>query len=131
MSIEVANESGVAVDETALADLSRHVLDGMRVNPLADLSVLLVDVPAMTKLHVQWMDESGPTDVLSFPMDELRPGPEGGTSASGDALGPRPAVQGPDGPGEAGPQGPVVPHDRHDRPPIRAHIAHSRRRLPG
>ncbi|MEE2815126.1 MAG: rRNA maturation RNase YbeY, partial [Actinomycetota bacterium] len=25
-------------------------------------------------LHVQWMDEPGPTDVLSFPMDELRPG---------------------------------------------------------
>jgi probable rRNA maturation factor len=28
----------------------------------------------MTKLHVEWMDEPGPTDVLSFPMDELRPG---------------------------------------------------------
>ena len=27
----------------------------------------------MTELHVQWMDEPGPTDVLSFPMDELRP----------------------------------------------------------
>ncbi|TPX00921.1 rRNA maturation RNase YbeY, partial [Schumannella luteola] len=26
--------------------------------------------------HVQWMDEPGPTDVLSFPMDELRPGSE-------------------------------------------------------
>ena len=29
----------------------------------------------MEQLHVQWMDEPGPTDVLSFPMDELRPGP--------------------------------------------------------
>ena len=28
----------------------------------------------MTDLHVKWMDEPGPTDVLSFPMDELRPG---------------------------------------------------------
>lgn len=28
----------------------------------------------MEQLHVQWMDEPGPTDVLSFPMDELRPG---------------------------------------------------------
>ena len=27
----------------------------------------------MTELHVRWMDEPGPTDVLSFPMDELRP----------------------------------------------------------
>lgn len=30
----------------------------------------------MEQLHVQWMDEPGPTDVLSFPMDELRPGTE-------------------------------------------------------
>ena len=29
---------------------------------------------AMEQLHVQWMDEPGPTDVLAFPMDELRPG---------------------------------------------------------
>ena len=74
MTVEVLNESGVPVDETALAGLSRHVLDGMRVHPLAELSVLLVDEAAMTELHEKWMDEPGPTDVLSFPMDELRPG---------------------------------------------------------
>lgn len=72
MSIEIANESGVDVDEALLADLARHVLDGMRVHPLAELSVLLVDEPAMTELHVRWMGEEGPTDVLAFPMDELR-----------------------------------------------------------
>ena len=74
MSIEVANESGHPVDEDALAGLARHVLDAMRVHPQAELSVLLVDVDAMSALHEQWMDETGPTDVLSFPMDELRPG---------------------------------------------------------
>ncbi|HEY8591135.1 MAG TPA: rRNA maturation RNase YbeY, partial [Naasia sp.] len=37
---------------------------------------VLVDEAAMEQLHVQWMDEPGPTDVLSFPMDELRPGTE-------------------------------------------------------
>ncbi len=79
MSIEIANESGVAVDEAALAGLSRHVLDEMRVHPLAELSVLLVDEPAMTELHVRWMGEEGPTDVLAFPMDELRPPQPGGT----------------------------------------------------
>ncbi len=78
MSIEIANESGVDVDEAKLADLARHVLDGMRVHPLAELSVLLVDEPAMTELHVRWMGEAGPTDVLAFPMDELRPPQPGG-----------------------------------------------------
>ncbi|HWF79384.1 MAG TPA: rRNA maturation RNase YbeY [Streptosporangiaceae bacterium] len=79
MSIEIANESGVDVDEAGLATLARHVLDEMRVHPLAELSVLLVDEPAMTELHVRWMGEQGPTDVLSFPMDELRPPQPGGT----------------------------------------------------
>jgi probable rRNA maturation factor len=72
MSIEIANESGLEVDESHLAGLARHVLDDMRVHPLAELSVLLVDEPAMTELHVRWMGEEGPTDVLAFPMDELR-----------------------------------------------------------
>ena len=35
MSIEIRNESGVAVDEAGLAALARHVLDQMRVHPLA------------------------------------------------------------------------------------------------
>jgi probable rRNA maturation factor len=78
MSIEIANESGVAVDEAALAALARHVLDGMRVHPLAELSVLLVDEAAMTDLHQRWLGEDGPTDVLAFPMDELRPASPGG-----------------------------------------------------
>jgi probable rRNA maturation factor len=71
VSIEVANESGVEVDEQALVRISRHVLDRLGVSPLAELSLLLVDVDQMEKLHVRWMGESGPTDVLAFPMDEL------------------------------------------------------------
>jgi probable rRNA maturation factor len=74
MSIEVLNESGAQVDEKGLSGLARHVLDAMKVHPLAELSLLLVDEPAMTELHEKWMGEPGATDVLAFPMDELRPG---------------------------------------------------------
>lgn len=73
MSIDIANEAGVEVDERMLVDLARHVLDRLGIHPLAELSVLLVDENAMEQLHVNWMDEQGPTDVLAFPMDELRP----------------------------------------------------------
>ncbi len=73
MSIEVANESGTPVDEEALSQLARFVLARIGIHPQAELSVLLVDEPAMAELHEKWMDEPGPTDVLSFPMDELRP----------------------------------------------------------
>jgi len=73
VSIEVANESGAPIDESALVALARHVLQQQGIHPQAELSILLVGVDAMSALHEQWMDESGPTDVLAFPMDELRP----------------------------------------------------------
>jgi probable rRNA maturation factor len=75
VTIEVNNETEAEVDEKAMSDLSRFVLDRLRIHPLAELAVLLVDTDAMEQLHMQWMDEPGPTDVLSFPMDELRPTP--------------------------------------------------------
>lgn len=74
MTIEITNESGVDVDETVLLRLTEHNLAELHVSPDADIAILLVDEGAMEALHVQWMDEPGPTDVLSFPMDELRPG---------------------------------------------------------
>jgi probable rRNA maturation factor len=76
VSIEVNNESNFPVDESALQRLAAFALDAMHVHADAELAILLVDEGAMEQLHVQWMDEPGPTDVLSFPMDELRPGTE-------------------------------------------------------
>ncbi|MCY7373764.1 MAG: rRNA maturation RNase YbeY [Spirochaetaceae bacterium] len=74
MSVEVNDESGTDIDVQRLATLSRFVLERLRVHPLAELSVIAVDAETMAGHHLQWMDEEGPTDVLSFPMDELRPG---------------------------------------------------------
>lgn len=76
MSIEINNESTIEVDEAALVRLATYALDAMHVHRDAELAIVLVDEGAMEQLHVQWMDEPGPTDVLSFPMDELRPGTE-------------------------------------------------------
>jgi probable rRNA maturation factor len=70
MSIEIANESGVEVDADQIVAVARHTLSQMGVNPLAELSVLLVDADYMAVLNHQWMGKDGPTDVLAFPMDE-------------------------------------------------------------
>jgi probable rRNA maturation factor len=70
MSIEIANESGVEVDSDAILAVARHALDEMGVNPMAELSILLVDAEYMAELNHRWMDGEGPTDVLAFPMDE-------------------------------------------------------------
>jgi probable rRNA maturation factor len=83
VSIEVLNESGLDVDELELVACARYVMDRMRVHPQAELCLRLVDEPAMETLHVRWMDLPGPTDVMSFPMDELRPGREGATPELG------------------------------------------------
>jgi probable rRNA maturation factor len=76
MTIEITNESGIDVDETVLLRLMEYDLAELNVSADADVAILLVDEGAMEALHLQWMDEPGPTDVLSFPMDELRPGTE-------------------------------------------------------
>ena len=78
MSIEINNESSITegVDEAAIQRLMVFALDELHVHPDAELAIVFVDEAAMEQLHVQWMDEPGPTDVLSFPMDELRPGSE-------------------------------------------------------
>ena len=74
MSVEVLEESGSGTDVERLARLSRFALDRLRVHPQAELCIKLVDPATISELNEQWMDKEGPTDVLAFPMDELRPG---------------------------------------------------------
>lgn len=76
MSIELSNESSLAVDLDRVQLLAIHVREQLKLHPLVDVGIIFVDEDAMTELHLKWMDEPGPTDVLSFPMDELRPGSE-------------------------------------------------------
>ncbi len=70
--IELNNESGEAVDSERLVQLATFALDALRIHPQAELSILLVDADTMGAYHQKFMGEPGPTDVLSFPMDELR-----------------------------------------------------------
>ncbi len=73
MSVDVNNESGVEADTGGLVALAGFALALMRIHPQTELSILLVDEDTMSSYHEKWMGEPGPTDVLSFPMDELRP----------------------------------------------------------
>jgi probable rRNA maturation factor len=88
LSIEIANESGVAIDETTIVSAARFALDKMEVSPLAELSIMLVTLDVMEDLHERWMDLPGPTDVMAFPMDELD------SSRRPDAADPSPALLG-------------------------------------
>ena len=74
MSIEILNESGVEFDARGISELAGFVMSELRVHPQAELCIKAVDEDTIAELNQRWMDKDGPTDVLAFPMDELRPG---------------------------------------------------------
>ena len=74
MLIDVNNETQFDIDELALSEQATFMLHRLYINSAAELSIVLVDEPTIERLHVEWMDLPGPTDVMSFPMDELRAG---------------------------------------------------------
>lgn len=75
-SITVDDDAGSSIDLAALSDLAGHVLSRMNVHPETEVGITVVGVERMSTLHEDWMNEPGPTDVLSFPIDELTPGTE-------------------------------------------------------
>ena len=74
MTVDVNNESDYEINELEISSQAAFLLRSLHINPAAELSVMLVDEVAMAALHEKFMDEPGSTDVLSFPMDELRAG---------------------------------------------------------
>lgn len=75
MSIEVFNESSwEGVNEEMLIDVLSFALGEMDIHPDAEASIHIVEMDTIADLHVKWLDLEGPTDVMSFPMDELTPG---------------------------------------------------------
>ena len=74
MSIEIENESGIDAPLEQILDLANFALQKMHIDAAADIEILLVNENVMESYHLDWMQESGPTDVLSQPIDGLRPG---------------------------------------------------------
>jgi probable rRNA maturation factor len=120
MNVDVLDESGsdVDVDVVALTQLCRFVMRRMRLHPATEVTLRLVDIPTMTVLNEKWMGSTGPTDVLSFPMDELKPG----RKRDGDPDGAAPAGDQPAGylgdialcPQVAAQQAPAAGHSAED-----------------
>jgi probable rRNA maturation factor len=73
MKIELMNESTYKCDEIGIKSLADFTLTKLGIHPDSELSIRLVNEDEITQLHIKWMDLPGPTDVLSFPMDEMKP----------------------------------------------------------
>jgi probable rRNA maturation factor len=116
MNVDVLDESGADadVDVVALTQLCRFVMRRMRLHPATEVTLRLVDLPTITLLNEKWMGAKGPTDVLSSPMDELKPGRKRAANEADDdepagylgdiALCPQVAAQ----------QAPAAGHSTHD-----------------
>jgi probable rRNA maturation factor len=64
------------MDVSRWAELARQVLSARGIKGETEVSLLFVDEDAMAALNEQFLGKSGPTDVLSFPIDD-EPGPTG------------------------------------------------------
>ena len=71
LEVFVADEqSDQPVDVARWSRLAEQVLEAQGVYGDAELSVLFVDEVVMAGLNKRFMDAEGPTDVLSFPLDD-------------------------------------------------------------
>jgi probable rRNA maturation factor len=73
MNIELSNLTASDCDDSRLISVAEFSLTAMGIHRESELSISLVDEDEMSALHIRWMDEPGATDVLSFPMDEIKP----------------------------------------------------------
>jgi probable rRNA maturation factor len=78
----ISNRQDEVVDEEAIRALARETLRGEDIQR-AELSVSFVSQEEIAGLHERFMDEPGPTDVLSFPLDDVD---EDGVRLLGDVV---------------------------------------------
>ena len=69
-AVLISNRQSMPVDEDGLTALTRETLGAEGLTGV-ELSVSFVDETEMADLHLRYMGEEGPTDVLSFPLDDV------------------------------------------------------------
>jgi probable rRNA maturation factor len=73
MKIDLVNNSFIKCNKFAIMSVSEFALKKMGVHQDSELGIRVVNENEMSELHLKWMNLEGPTDVLSFPMDEIKP----------------------------------------------------------
>jgi probable rRNA maturation factor len=74
VSVFLADEQGEPVDLLQLRHLAELVLTEEGYPDETEVTVLLVSDEEMSSYNERFLDRTGPTDVLAFPVEELRPG---------------------------------------------------------
>jgi probable rRNA maturation factor len=85
LEIEVANRSGVEVDEDAAVAIAVHVLEAEGIDE-GELGIAFVPPDEIKRLKREHLGIDEATDVLSFPIDRRDPLPDGVPRQLGDAV---------------------------------------------
>jgi probable rRNA maturation factor len=85
VQIEVANRSGVAVDETGAAELARRILGAEGIDE-GELGLSFVGAEEARALKLEHLGVDETPDVLSFPIDERDELPAGVPRQLGDVV---------------------------------------------
>jgi probable rRNA maturation factor len=85
IQVEVANRSGVAVDEQAAADVVRRVLDAEGVAD-GEVGVVFVALDEARRLKQEHLGVDETPDVLAFPIDGREVLPAGVPRQLGDVI---------------------------------------------
>jgi probable rRNA maturation factor len=81
-SVLVSNRQPLPLDQESLIALAQRTLEAEDQGK-TELSVSFVEDREMEALHLRYMDEAGPTDVLSFPLGDVD---EEGVKLLGDVI---------------------------------------------
>ena len=85
VDVEVANRSGVTVDEPAAVEVARRVLAAEGIED-GELGLAFVDAGEARSLKREHLGVDETPDVLSFPIDERDELPEGVPRQLGDVV---------------------------------------------
>ena len=86
MNVFLADEQGEPVDSKPIVAIAERVLIVENMPANAEVAIVLVGEDEMAGYNERFMERSGPTDVLAFPVEQLTPGEVPTTIANGQPL---------------------------------------------
>ena len=86
MNVEISGARRADINESELAGFAASILERESVDDASTLSITFIDTEAIAVLNAAHMSKDGPTDVLSFPIEDARPGHPPQRSVDGPPL---------------------------------------------
>lgn len=71
MIADIANKSKYSIETKKVQRIIFFIMKNLGLKQNQEVAVTFLNEDEMSKLHEKWMQESGPTDVMSFRLSEI------------------------------------------------------------